>query len=192
MQDYLGKVLIDFNIKSASSRKLFTDKTLIKEFPKNHAIFSTGENCEFEFLLLKGVLHRYNSSDKGDLVTTGFYMAPTVTTPHHARTSNSKSIFSLEALTDSVIAKIPVDELDLLRRTNSEFHLFGQKIIESELSKIFYSEMVNRSYSAKERLIYLRKLYPNLENLVPLTIIASYLGITNVSFSRLRADLTKG
>jgi CRP-like cAMP-binding protein len=191
MDDYLEKALSAFNIKSASSRKLFIDKAVIKEYPINQPIFAEGKKSEFEYFLLKGVLHRYNVSEKGYAVTTGFYIAVTVITPHLARTSKDKSIFTLQALTDCLLAEIPAKEFDYLRRTNSEFHQFGQNIIEGELSRIFFSEMVNRSYSAKERLLNLRKVYPNIENLVPLNIIASYLGITSVSFSRLRAELTK-
>jgi CRP-like cAMP-binding protein len=190
MEDYLEKALNAFNIKSASSRRLFINKAVIKEYPINQIIFTEGKKNEFEYFLLKGILHRYNYSEKGYAVTTGFYIALTVITPHLARTSKDKSIFTIQALTDCVLAEIPSAEFDFLRRTNNEFHQFGQNIIEGELSRIFFSEMVNRSYSAKERLLNLRKVYPNIENLVPLGIIASYLGITNVSFSRLRADLT--
>lgn len=192
MINTLEKALNDYHIQTASSIKLFTEKAVIREYHKDQIIFSEGKKSDYEYFLLKGVLHRYNISDKGESVTTGFYMATSVITPHHARTNNNKSIFTLEALTDSVIAEIPADEFELLRSTNNEFHLFGQTIIEGELSKIFFSEVVNRSYSARERLLNLRKVFPNLENLVPLTVIASYLGITNVSFSRLRAELTKG
>ena len=44
-------------------------------------------------------------------------------------------------------------------------------------------------FAAKERLIEFRNKYKILENLIPHTDIASYLGITNISLSRLRKDL---
>lgn len=97
----------------------------------------------------------------------------------------------MQTLTYAVIAEIPVKELDILRQNNKEFRDFGQRILEAELSQTYFNEVVFRSFSAKERLLTLRKQFPNLENLVPHNIIASYLGITNVSFSRLRNEMMR-
>ena len=170
---------------------MFQDKSTLKEYSKSKDIFVGGKKNKLEYLLISGVLHRYNISDKGNIVTTGFYMSKSVITPHFARTNNGKNIFSLQTLTDAVIAEIPVKELDNLRYNNKEFHEFGQRILETELTQSFFKEVVYRSYNAKERLLILRQQFPNLENLIPHSIIASYLGITNVSFSRLRNELSK-
>jgi len=191
MTDTLDKILNNFGICSTASKQLFKDKSVLKELPKNKDIFLEHKKNEFEYFLIEGVAHRYNISDKGEIVTTGFYIGQSTITPHFARTNKEKSIFSLQSLTDIILAEIPVIELNNLRNCNVEFHEFGKKTIEAELTKTFYNEVVFRSYSAKERLLELRKQYPNLENLIPHNIIASYLGITNVSFSRLRRELTK-
>ena len=188
---YLSEILNGFGIVSACSRRLFIDRAAVTERPKNHVIFSEGKKNSAEYILISGVVHRYNVSDKGDEVTTGFYMAPSVVTPHFARTNNGKSIFSLRCLTEVILAEIPVADLDDLRYTNLEYNRFGQRIIESELVGTLSSEVAFRSCNSKERLLALRKQFPNLENLVPHNIIASYLGITNVSLSRLRNELTR-
>ena len=191
MIDQLKDILNDFGITSTFSKQLFIEKANIVELSKNKIIFSEGKKNEFEYLLISGVLHRYNVSDKGEIVTTGFYMSKSVITPHFARTNKGKNIFSLQTLTDSIIAEILVSDLDTLRYAKKEFREFGQRIVENELAQTFFNEAVFRSYTAKERLLTLRKQSPNLENLVPHTTIASYLGITNVSFSRLRNELAK-
>ena len=191
MTDTLDKILNHFGISSTASKQLFKDKSVITELPKNKDIFVEQKKNEFEYFLISGVIHRYNISDMGEIVTTGFYMENSIITPHFARTNRGKSIFNLRSLTDIVLAEIPVIELNNLRNSNREFQEFGQKTIEAELTRTFYNEVVFRSYSAKERLLELRKQYPNLENLIAHNIIASYLGITNVSFSRLRRELTK-
>ncbi len=116
-------------------------------------------------------------------------MPQSVVTPHFARTNKGKNIFGIQTITDVVVIEIPVKEMDNLRYTNEEFHEFGQRILESELSQTYFNEIVYRTYNAKERLLTLRKQFPNLENLAPHNIISSYLGITNVSFSRLRNEL---
>jgi CRP-like cAMP-binding protein len=190
MLDELDEKLMELEIQSSKSRLLFKERAVMKTFQKNDHIFLEGDANACEYLLLRGVLHRYNVSDKGEMVTTGFYMGKNVVTPHFARVNDHKCIFSLQALTESVIAEIPVAALNELRFTNREFQLFGQKIVQAELAKIFFFESVCRSYPAKERLLILRKHFPNLENLVPHHTIASFLGITQVSFSRLRHELS--
>ncbi len=191
MTHILENILNDFGVTSTFSKLLFIEKTTINEYAKSTDIFVEGKRNELEYLLISGVLHRFNISDKGEIVTTGFYMPKSIITPHFARTNKGKNIFTLQTLTDAVIAEISVKDLDNLRSKNNEFHDFGQLIIENELTQTFFNEVIYRSYNAKERLLSLRKQFPNLENVVPHNIISSYLGITNVSFSRLRNKLSK-
>lgn len=191
MTNILDNILKDFGITTTFSRQLFKEKSTLKKHLKSTDIFVEGKKNELEYLLISGVLHRFNISDKGDMVTTGFYVPQSVITPHFARTNKGKNIFSLQTLTDTIIAEISVKDLDNLRYNNKEFHDFGQRILENELTQTFFNEVVYRSYNAKERLLTLREQFPNLENLVPHNIISSYLGITNVSFSRLRNELSK-
>ncbi len=191
MQEKLDEILGAFGIFSTGAQNLLKEKVAIREISRNKNVFTEGRKNDMEYFLLSGVLDRYNISDKGDTVTTGFYLPQSVITPHFARMNNAKSLFSLRALTDVVVAEISVKNLNDLRYNNPEFRQFGQCIVETELSRIFYAEIVSRSYSAKERLAVLRKQYPGLENMVPHNIIASYLGITNVSFSRLRNEMSK-
>lgn len=191
MTEALENILKSFNISAPSSIQLFKDNATLKTWQKNADIFGEGKKNSSEYILLSGIVHRYNISDKGDRVTTGFYLPPSVITPHFARTGNGKSLYCLQAATEAVLAEIPVAKLDHLRSVNKEFYDFGQRVVEKELSLSVRLEVAYRSLGAKERLLAMRKHYPNLENLVPHHIIASYLGITQVSFSRLRKELSR-
>jgi len=187
----LETVLQNFGIISEFSQNLFAANCSFKEYQKGKILFAEEKKNITEYLVLNGVLHRFNVTDNGENVTTGFYLKNTFVTPNFARTVKNKSIFSLQALTEIQIVEIPVIALDKLRHTDQEFKNFGQRILEFELSKNLFNEVTFRSLNAKDRLIQLRKDFPNLENLIPHNIIASYLGITNVSFSRLRSDYAK-
>lgn len=186
--DQLQQALKEFGIKTTVSQNLFINGAILKEYQRNDIIFFENKQNSSEYLVIEGILHRYNVNDDGENITTGFYMANVAITPHSARTIKSKSIFTLQALTLTRIAEIPVTVLNKLRFTNEEFAAFGQEVLEAEISKVFSNDLAYRSLNAKNRLIRLRKAYPNIENLIPHHIIASYLGITNVSFSRLRSE----
>lgn len=178
-------------IKTEEARILFTSHATVREYDKGDVIFQEKRSNSTEYVLLEGILHRYNSNHQGLLVTTGFYLAADAITPHFARTINGKSLFSLEALTKSIVAEIPVEDLNRLRSINPELNDFGVRVVSNELLNNLQEDIVNRSTSAKERLLLLRRRYPNLENFVPHATIASYLGITTVSLSRLRNELAR-
>jgi CRP-like cAMP-binding protein len=171
--------------------ELIADECRIEQVKRKQKISEEGQVNSSEYFLLEGIIHRYTLVETGEFITTGFYVGPTILTPHFARTSGGKSIFPLQALTEVTVAEIAVTVLDELRNTNDEIRRWGQKVIERKLKRNFVNEIRFRSSNAKERLMHLRDEFPNLENLVPHTCIASYLGITPVSFSRLRKELTR-
>jgi len=74
---------------------------------------------------------------------------------------------------------------------NLEIRRFGNTVLRNELTRKVDREIGLASLSAKERLLKFREEYPLLENLIPHTHIASYLGITNISLSRLRSNLAR-
>jgi CRP-like cAMP-binding protein len=186
--EVLDKLLLQFGVRTDSSRKMFIDRTEIKEYAKNDILFAENSRNKTEYLLLKGVLRRFTLSPKGEIITLRFYMGAGIVTPHFFRTINEKSIYSLEALTDCIIAEIPVQELNNLYQSDNEFNSFRLRVIENEFSNALYDDINSRSLKAREKLSLLRKNYRNLENLVSHHAIASYLGITNVSLSRLRGS----
>ena len=66
---------------------------------------------------------------------------------------------------------------------------FGNMVLKIELQNKVDKEIGHASLTARERLLKFREQFSLLENLVPHTTIASYLGITNISLSRLRKEL---
>ena len=187
----LENTLRHFGLTGRQVQNLFMEQCTLVNFTKNDLLFKEGKRNGKEYLLLEGVLHRFNENELGENVTTGFYVGMAVITPHFARNVHEKSMFSLQALTDALVAEIPVEALDQLRATHPAFETFGRKVLENELVKNLAADIAYRSNTAKERLVMLRETYPNIENLIPHTVIASYLGITNVSFSRLRSEFSK-
>jgi len=191
ISDNILKTLTTFGLQSIQTQNLFLESCVLKSYNKNDIIFSEDKKNNNEYFLFEGVLQRFNANENGENVTTGFYLQNAVITPHFARTIKGKNIFSLQALTEVQIGEVPVAIFDNLRFGNKDFQHFGQHVIEQELSKNILTDIAYRSSNAKERLSLLRKTYPNIENLIPHNLIASYLGITKVSFSRLRSEFAR-
>jgi len=176
---------------SKSTVETMIDCGSFELYKKNDLVFSEKKFNAFEYFQLQGISHRFNIDAENQVITTGIYTDQTVITPYFARTINSQSIFSLQTLTDCVFFKIPIGAFEEIRLSNEQVRAFGQRVVEKEFIRSLNYEVLFRSHTAKERLLFFRSHYPSLENLIPHSVIASFLGITPVSFSRLRNELTK-
>lgn len=189
IQEALEEVINSVYPLPAAFSKLIAEECTIKEIAKKQVITETGSINRSEYFLIEGIIHRYSLVEDGEIITTGFYYGPSTIMPNFVRTSDGKSIFSMQALTDVTLAELPVARLDFLQDTYPTIRRWAHKVIELKLKKNFLNEIQFRSSSAKKRLAHLRKEFPNIENMVPHSCIASYIGITPVSFSRLRKEL---
>jgi CRP-like cAMP-binding protein len=159
--------------------------------PRDAHLAEQGRPDASEYFLLEGILHRYVTGGEGEPLTTAFHTGGTVLTPHFARTVNGRSLVNLQALVPATVVVLPVAELDRLRYAHVELRLFGLRVVEQELVENIRQGIAFRERSARERLLAFRRDFPGLENQVPHTTIASFLGITPVSFSRLRKELAR-
>jgi hypothetical protein len=184
-------ILNSYSPIAPSTAALIFESGDLQSFKKNEIVFPEKRYNAFEYFQLQGISHRFNTDENQQILTTGIYLHATVITPHFARTMNGQSIFSIQALTDCVFVKVPIGTFNEFRESNQQIRTFGQRVVEKEFIRNLNYEVIFRSYSAKERLVFFRANFPQLENLIPHTIIASFLGITPVSFSRLRNELAK-
>lgn len=144
-----------------------------------------------EYFLLDGICRSYLISPEGEKISLTFFMAKSILSPYSTRTRKDLSILNFQTLTDVELASMNALKFEELMINNLEIRRFGNTVLRNELSKKIDKEIGLASLPAKERLIKFREQYPMLENLIPHTSIASYLGITNISLSRLRSDLAR-
>lgn len=173
------------------SEKSFSEieKTLeFEKYSKGETFISKNKRNKKEYFVLKGVCKSYLISPDGEEISISFFLENSILSPHSIRTSKDISNQYFKALTDIEIASINAEDFEKLMIENIEIRNFGNVVLQNELKSKVEKEIGLASLSAKERLLIFRKTYRNLENLIPHTDIASYLGITNISLSRLRKD----
>lgn len=155
-------------------------------------IFITeGRKNSSEYFLLSGIVRGFTMNADGEDVTISFFAENSVLIPHIARTTRGVSNLNFEAVTDAVVASVDYHAFARLMRENPEIREFGQRTLQNELIKKVNKEIFLASRPALDRLIQFRKEYTGFENLVPHHMIASFLGVTNISLSRLRRLLAK-
>ena len=139
-------------------------------------------------LMKKGMLHAYTyQSDKK--VTFWFGKEGDAIFPLQTLHDNRAGYENIELLEDSVLYELSVDKLHNLYLEDIHIANWGRKFAERECiksEKLFISRQFKTSLERYQELI---SEYPDILQRVPLGIIASYLGISQVNLSRIRAKI---
>jgi len=156
--------------------------------PKNEIFMRVMQRNASEYFILEGFCRSFLVNPEGEEITLAFFKRGNALSPHITRTKDNRSLMNFQALTDVELMEFNSVEFLELMIANMDLRNFGNEILKNELVSKTNKEIALASLTAKERLRDFRNEYGILENLIPHPIIASYLGITNVSLSRLRGE----
>jgi CRP-like cAMP-binding protein len=154
--------------------------------PKGQVLVRQGDITTDEFIVLNGKAISHISDSDGRGVCVGLYGNPGIITPHVARTRNTISLVSIEATQDLTIASLGADRLASLMLQSNEIRDWANGVLREELARKTDREWCLAALTGRDRLLWLRDRYPDHETLFSHGNIASFLGMTPVTLSRLR------
>lgn len=159
-----------------------------KEFSKHDDIIRIGSVANYYFFLESGFARSYAVDVDGNDVTTKFYSQNDIVIDWHSYFLKTPGKESIQALSACVAWKIHFDGFMKLFNLES-FREVGRTRLVSN-----YFELKSHSVSmitdqAKDRYLALLKEKPEIIQNVPLKQIATYLGITDTSLSRIRKEI---
>lgn len=180
------------HIKTIYPISEITEKALIEisseiSFKKNTDIQPIGHTCKTIYFVKHGCVRIYYFKNDID-ITESFEFENAVVARAESLFTGTPSRKAIQAIEDTVLIAINSNKLFKLFDSQPDLERLFRKIIENA-----YVNTVNRIeslqfYTADERYFNLLKDHPNILKRVPLKFIASYLGITPVSLSRIRAQ----
>jgi CRP-like cAMP-binding protein len=161
---------------------------VLKKAAKHEILLKSGETCHKGYFVLKGCLRSYSIIYNKEFV---MQFAPenwwigdknTLTKPEPA-------LLNIDALEESWVLQFGYDFLDKMEKIAPESRYMMQ-----DLQQNAYRAMQKRVINllgvrAEERYTHFIKTYPGLANRVPLQMIASYLGVTPQTLSRVRSKI---
>jgi CRP-like cAMP-binding protein len=160
----------------------------VRRLAPGEALLQAGEQGAREYFVLDGVLKTWIGDAQGREVTLAFHVGPGVLMPAIARTAGDLSRVHCQALTPACVAGFDAGLLiDCMRRIPS-VQCWGDAALRAELIRRVDREWALAALPAAQRLQQFREQFPGLEDRIAQHHIASYLGITTVSLSRLRAQ----
>jgi CRP-like cAMP-binding protein len=156
------------------------------EIAKGRDLQPIGHTCRTIYINVKGLLRIYYLKDGND-ITESFEIAPSVVARVESLFSGRASRKGIQAVEATTYVSISAPPLYALFDKHPSLERLFRKVFETG-----YVKTVNRLesiqfHTAEERYRQLMEDQPDILQRAPLKHIASYLGITQVSLSRIRA-----
>ncbi len=176
---------------SPKEKEQIKRRLVLRDVPKNYILVDIGDVAKEVFFIAKGCLRFYYLTDEGREVTGFVFQENMFAGAHESFFAQQPSIQVLETLEDSTLLVLSYDALQMLFETVPGMNVLVRKVLEQRMA---FAQRIVASlimHKPEERYMAYRELHPHLENRIPQHVLASYLGITPVSLSRIRRRVSE-
>ena len=159
-----------------------------KSVSKGDVLIRQGQAVKNTYFVLNGCLRAYCIDKNGKEHTLQFAIKNWWISDFMAIYNKEQSTLTIECLTDSNVIEFNTEKLDGIYSIFPEFEAFQRKNLERHVVSLHKRILNQLQLTAPERYDLFLKQYPDIEQYTPNYHIASYLGITQQSLSRIRVE----
>lgn len=183
------KYLIDRLCITDKQAEIALSDIKTKFFKKGSIILDEGSIKSESYFINQGLLRLYSIDQKGKEHIIQFAPENWMISERNSMLFNEPSPYYIEAIEDSEVLVIGKNFFIDLKKDIPEILELNIKMLHNSIRFMQQRITMLLSATAEERYLHFIKLYPNLTLRVPQLMIASYLGVTPESLSRVRKDL---
>ena len=164
-------------------------KFFFTEYLRKKDLFcQEGQVCQKVAFVKHGILRSFFTN--GDMESTTFFQVPhSIAVALKSFVEKKPAQENIQALLDTEIIAILRNDLYQLYAGNWKWQQVGRMVIESYYIKQEQRMLMIQSVSAKERYQQFLRSYPEVIRKIPLHYVASYLGISPETLSRIRRSI---
>ncbi len=186
LQKYITSILPMPTDKSAFLAEQFDPI----EISKNELLLKENKVSKDTFVLERGFVRSYTFDQNGEEVTTNIFSAPCFVNDFLSFFKQQPTSENYQCLTHCNLWTMSYEKVQNCFHTYPEFREFGRMMLVTNYSNLHDRMLGMIKDTAENRYLKLMKNHPDIFQNVPLKIIASYLGITDTSLSRIRREIT--
>ena len=153
---------------------------------KNQILIRQGEVCKSLYYVEQGMGRSYYLHENGKEITQWFFGVGKFMSSVDSFFQQRPSLYYLEILEDSVLYSISKEDIDSLFAKYPKMEQLGRLVSIEMLTKVVNKLNAIQFQTARERYHYMLAEFPDIAYQVPLGYIASYLGMTQETLSRIR------
>jgi CRP-like cAMP-binding protein len=190
MFENIHKLASQFVQFTPKERLIFENAFTFKQIPKNYTLVKEGEIADEIYFINKGLLRLYYNKE-GEYITGYIFREHLFASSYDSFLQRAPSIQYLESLEESELLAITYERMEVLYSELPKMNILVRKIAEQ---RFINAQQILSSFLIDSPEVRYKKFAERNGDLflrIPHHIIASYLGITPVSLSRIRKRVIK-
>ena len=191
MYDLILKNISRFITLTPEEQQYFTSLLRVKRLKKKQYLLQEGDVARYDYFVNKGCLRTYTIDEKGQEHVVQFSIEDWWTGDMYSFLTQKPARYTIDALEDSELLCLERSALEELYIKVPKFERFFRLLLQNAFVSLQERIIASLSQPADERYCTFIIKYPNMEKRLPLKQIASYLGITPESLSRIRSSYIK-
>ncbi len=173
---------------SEATIKYIDEHTFIQTIKKGKYLLKSGEICRHIYLVQKGAVRGFVKEGTKE-ITTWITTENNIVSSIKGFESQEPCTENIQAIEDCELISADYDALQVLYKTHMEMNIVGRKLYE-----LYYRDAEERAFicrltKASSKYNHFVKTRGYLINRIPLKYVASYLGMTIETLSRMRSKL---
>jgi CRP-like cAMP-binding protein len=193
----MSECILDFFETYIRNCNLFADSeiaTIIsmavpKRLKKKQYLLRQGRICRSYTFVCSGCLRSYRIDDGGNEHILNLSPANHWVSDRASLVTETPSNEFIDALEDSAVIQLSVNDFKNLLTEIPKFNMLNTKIITDECSVNRDRIYMMLGHQAEERYRQFIQWFPQLHDRIPVFMIASYLGVTRETLTRIRSNM---
>lgn len=186
----LIQLFMSSNLVSPSSAEAIAENFSPISITKNNFLLSEGKICDDYVFLQSGFMRAFAHDTEGREVTTNFYSAGQLVFEVSSFFTRTRCKENIQAISDCEGWHINYEQLNHLFHSMPEFREFGRSVLVKGFAALKNRMLGMITETAEQRYTQLLQMKPEIFQYASLKHIASYLGVTDTSLSRIRKEMS--
>ncbi|MBY0010520.1 Crp/Fnr family transcriptional regulator [Paenibacillus typhae] len=192
MKNSLLKYMTDLTSLSEAEQQAILNEIVIEEFKKGAVLFRQGDVTSNCYFILKGCVRQYSVDEAGREVTSNFYTEEEAIVNFNYHKTDKSSDYTLVCVEDCVMVIGSMDTEQQMYAKYSQLETMTRRMVEANFSRVQADFAAFIASSPEERFKTLCMKRPSLIGRVPQHQLASYLGMSPESLSRIKKRISSG
>lgn len=190
MEHFINKIKSSLLLSTEAEEYLYSiskEKTVTK----GEVLIREGQTVKKTFFVTDGCLRSFCTDKSGKEHTLQFAIKEWWISDFTAIYNNEPATLTVESIKDSKVIEFNASKLNNIFSQFPEFEVFQRKNLENHVVSLHKRILNQLQLTARERYDLFVEQYKDIEQYTPNYHIASYLGITQQSLSRIRVERAK-
>jgi CRP-like cAMP-binding protein len=171
---------------TSDEQQLFVSRLKQRKLRKRQYLLQAGDVSKYENFVVKGLLRAYTVDDKGQEHVVMFAMEGWWISDLYSFLTDNPATQHIDALEDSEVLSIERPDLERLYIEIPKFDRFFRILFQNAFVSHQQRILAGISQTAEQQYFAFIQKYPGLEQRIPQHQIASFLGVTPETISRIR------